>query len=142
MSGVLLLILRASMAILLYVFLGWALLLLVRDLRKESQKVLALQSASITLIEHGEPDALEHRFNQTEIIIGRDPISNLVINDSTVSSQHARLSYHHNQWWIEDLRSKNGTWLNEESVTRAVVLAADDRIRCGSVMLQVKPEEP
>lgn len=139
MSAVLLLALRAGMAVLLYAFLGWALLLLVRDLRQESQKILARQFASITLIQDDDPDALEHRFNQTEITIGRDPICNLVINDSTVSSQHARLSYHHNQWWVEDLNSKNGTWLNEESVTRAVVLAADDRIRCGSVMLQVKP---
>lgn len=140
MSGVLLLVLRASMAVLLYVFLGWALLLLVRDLRQESQKILTRQFAAITLIQESEPDVLEHRFNQAEIIIGRDPICNLVINDSTVSSQHARLSYHHNQWWVEDLNSKNGTWLNEDSVSRAVVLAANDRIRCGSVLLQIKPE--
>lgn len=138
MSGVLLLALRAGMAVLLYAFLGWALLLLVRELRHESQKILAQQFTSITLIQNVEPDAIKHQFNQTEIIIGRDPICNLVINHSTVSSQHARLSYHHNQWWIEDLSSKNGTWLNEESVTRAVVLAADDQLRCGSVILQVK----
>lgn len=139
MSGVLLLALRAGMAILLYTFLGWALLLLIRDLRHESQKIMAQQFANITLIQDGGPAALEHQFNQMEIIIGRDPSCNLVINDTTVSSQHARLSYQRNQWWVEDLNSRNGTWLNEESVNRAVVLTNDDRIRCGSVVLQVKP---
>lgn len=141
MSGVLLLILRAGMAILLYSFLGWALLLLVRDLRYESQKVRARQFARMTLIRDTEPDSQKYQFNQLEIIVGRDPMCDLVINDTTVSSQHARLSYHHTQWWVEDLGSKNGTLLNEVPVTSAVVLTDDDRIRCGSVTLQVIPGE-
>lgn len=138
MSGILLLVFRIAMALLLYAFLGWALLLLWRDLRRESERSLARQLAHITLFVQAEPEASRHQFAQAEVLIGRDPLCDLAINDSTVSSQHARLSFHHNQWWVDDLRSKNGTLLNDEQVEEAVVLTNNDRIRCGAVTLQVK----
>jgi pSer/pThr/pTyr-binding forkhead associated (FHA) protein len=131
MSGILLLILRGAMAVLLYAFLGWALSLLLRDLRRESEKIRARQLARITLTLEAEPEARLYQFNQTEVLIGRDPLCDLEINDSAVSSQHARLSFHHNQWWVDDLKSRNGTLLNDELVTTAVVLTSDDKIRCG-----------
>jgi pSer/pThr/pTyr-binding forkhead associated (FHA) protein len=138
MSGILLLILRGAMAVLLYAFLGWALSLLLRDLRLESEKVRARQLARITLILETEPEARLYQFNQVEVVIGRDPLCDLEINDSAVSSQHARLSFHHNQWWVDDLKSRNGTLLNDELVTSAVVLTSDDEIRCGGASLLVK----
>lgn len=138
MSGIVLLALRIIMAVLLYGFLGWVLFLLLRDLRRESETSQARQHARITLILQGEPKARLYQFNQLEILIGRDPICDLEISDSAVSSQHARLSFHHNQWWIDDLRSKNGTLLNDELVTNAIVLTNNDNIRCGGATLQVK----
>lgn len=138
MSATLLLALRVAMAVVLYAFLGWALLLLLRDLRQESEKSLARQLARITLILEAEPEPRRYQFTQAEVLIGRDPMCDIEINDSTVSSQHTRLSFHHNQWWVDDLRSRNGTLLNEELVESAVVLTSNDRIRCGGVMLQVK----
>lgn len=138
MSGILLLILRGVMATLLYAFLGWALYILWRDLRHESAKIKARQHAHITLTMEAEPEAHIYQYNQMEVLIGRDPLCDLEINDSTVSSQHARLSFHHNQWWIDDLKSKNGTLLNDELVITSVVLTSDDVIRCGEAILQVK----
>jgi pSer/pThr/pTyr-binding forkhead associated (FHA) protein len=138
MSGTLLLALRVAMAVVLYAFLSWALILLLRDLRHESDKIRARQLARITLILEAEPEAHLFQFTQTEVLIGRDPLCDLEINDSSVSSQHARLSFHHNQWWLDDLKSRNGTLLNDELVTTAVVLTRNDKIRCGGATLQVK----
>jgi pSer/pThr/pTyr-binding forkhead associated (FHA) protein len=138
MSATLLLALRVAMAVMLYAFLGWVLLLLLRDLRQESEKSLARQLARITLILEAEPEPRRYQFTQAEVLIGRDPMCDIEINDSTVSSQHTRLSFHHNQWWVDDLRSRNGTLLNEELVESAVVLTSNDQIRCGGVTLQVK----
>jgi FHA domain len=138
MSATLLLALRVAMAVLLYAFLAWALFLLLRDLRYESEKVRASQHARITLILETEPEARRYKFNQTEILVGRDPLCDVQIDESSVSSQHARLSFHHNQWWVDDLKSRNGTLLNDELVTTAVVLTNNDKIRCGGATLQVK----
>lgn len=138
MSANLLLALRIAMAALLYGFLGWALLLLMRDLRQEGEKIRARQQAHITLVLEAEPEARRFQFSQTEVLIGRDPLCDLQISESSVSSQHARLSYHHNQWWVDDLRSRNGTLLNGEPVMSAVVLTNNDELHCGGARLQVK----
>ena len=72
--------------------------------------------------------------------MGRDPASDLYIEDKTISARHAKLSYHHGQWWVEDLRSTNGTFLNDEPVQEPLVLASGDRLRFGQVQWQVQAE--
>ena len=49
----------------------------------------------------------------TEAVIGRQSES-LPLSDGTVSRQHARLSQRESAWYIEDLGSVNGTYLNEK----------------------------
>lgn len=66
-------------------------------------------SLTLTQLDSDPPSA--RVFTDAEIIIGRDPNSQLTIVNEMVSAQHARLSYHHNQWWVEDLHSTNGTFL-------------------------------
>ena len=70
-------------------------------------------------------------------LLGRDPVCDFQIKNETVSARHARLSYHHKQWWIEDLNSTNGTFLNEEPLYTATVIVSGDEIRCGQVDILV-----
>jgi pSer/pThr/pTyr-binding forkhead associated (FHA) protein len=72
-------------------------------------------------------------FNQPEVIIGRSASCDVILEDKTVSGRHARLAYHHGQWWLEDLGSTNGTFLNGEPVSAAVVLTHGDQLRCGQM---------
>jgi hypothetical protein len=131
MTGTVLLILRALLVVLLYAFLGWALYTLWRDLRHQSALQAARQVRPVLLTFEG----LEHglSFAQLEVIIGRSSSCDILLEDKTVSGRHARLSYHHGQWWLEDLASTNGTFLNGEPVNTAVVLTNGDQIRCGQV---------
>lgn len=58
--------------------------------------------------------------------IGRGVGNNLVLNDNFVSSEHALLTLSGDQWWLEDLDSRNGTFLNGVPIeTRAVVTTGD-----------------
>jgi len=138
MSGYVVLTLRLLMAAAVYVFLGWALWTIWRDLRQEGQNTLARRFPPIRLELRARNRVLISRtFSKPEIILGRNPDCDILINDETASAQHARLSYHHNQWWIEDLNSTNGTKLNKERLTIPTVLTSDDEIQCGKTKVTV-----
>ncbi|MEA3351399.1 MAG: FHA domain-containing protein [Chloroflexota bacterium] len=141
MSGIVLLILRAALTISLYCFLGWALWLMWRSLKQGQQILTTRQAASLGLnVQLGDETQLR-QFTSTEIIIGRDPNCACVIDSKTVSAHHARLSHYQGQWWLEDLNSTNGTFLNQESVTIPTVLTPGDQLRCGEVKLSVEKYE-
>ena len=83
-------------------------------------------------------ETITQQFTTPEIIIGRDPSCELIVSDEMVSARHARLSYHNNQWWVEDLQSTNGTFLNDERVYTATVLIEGDELHCGLLYFQIK----
>jgi pSer/pThr/pTyr-binding forkhead associated (FHA) protein len=137
LSAYLLLALRLLMALTLYAFLGWALYTLWRDLRSESKSLESQRIPPIALALQDVEDPETTRFSAPEITIGRHPRCEWVLGHETVSSRHARLIYHHEQWWLEDLSSRNGTFLNGEAVTAPVVLAHEDAVRCGQIAFTV-----
>lgn len=138
MSGQILLVLRAALALSLYAFLGWTLLTLWRSLRRQAEVVTVRQAPAITLInrEQAGPGP-EYKFSISEVTIGRDPTCDCQLDEKTVSASHARLSYHHGHWWVEDLASRNGTFLNAVRVAEPHVLTAGDELRCGQVLFVV-----
>lgn len=141
MSGIVLLVLRILLAASLYAFLGWALITIWRELRIQGQLISSPVIPGMTLtpmeIGQGEPVSLE----TGEAVIGRSSNSDYSIPDETVSARHARLSYHHNQWWAEDLKSTNGTYLNDERVSVPTVVVSGDELRCGQVRLLISIDE-
>jgi pSer/pThr/pTyr-binding forkhead associated (FHA) protein len=140
MSAPIFLALRIALSVVLYAFLGWALYTVWKDLQQQS----ALQAGAhtpiltLTIAEDDEPQVFQ--FSSSEIIVGRDPISDCHLIDKTISARHTRLVYHHNQWWVEDLHSTNGTFLNQEPVTESIVITSGDQLRCGQVKLNVSIE--
>lgn len=50
--------------------------------------------------------------SQDEMVIGRDESSDLVIPERQISRQHVRIFKHENVYYVEDLKSRNGTWVN------------------------------
>ena len=137
MSAVILLILRVILAALLYAFLGWAIYVIWRDMKQQGELLAARQPTPLTLTTELDSPPLTRHFSTPEVILGREPSCAFPINDQTVSSRHARLSFHQNQWWLEDLASTNGTLLNNESVTTAVVITNGDMLRLGQVGVRV-----
>ena len=65
------------------------------------------------------------------IIIGRASDCTLRLTDAAVSRQHARLRYGAGRWYIQDMNSAGGTYVNGTQVN-AVPLNNGDRIRIGS----------
>ena len=129
------LVLRIALAIALYAFLAWALITLWRDMRQQGTKLAEQKKPSLTitvLSEHSRQK--QGRFSQSEIIIGRHAHCDLSIMDEALSAQHARISHHHGQWWLEDLNSTNGTLLNDSKLTTSAVVITGDQFKCGNTL--------
>lgn len=67
--------------------------------------------------------------------VGRAADNDIVLNDPFASAHHALILWRDGRWWIEDLGSQNGTWLNDELVPRLAALAFGDLIRIGQTEL-------
>ncbi len=138
MSAPIILALRLVLAFALYGFLGWALLILWRDVQKQGASLASRRVPGIGLaiqFEHVEPAV--RNFVQPEITIGRDPGCDIPLKDDSVSTRHAQLTYHHGQWWLGDLTSTNGTLLNGTVINMPTVLTSGDEIQCGATHLTV-----
>jgi len=68
-------------------------------------------------------------------VIGRDPRSQIWLDDESVSRRHARISVEQDVASIEDLDSTNGTLLNREPVDSPAVLRDGDVVDVGSLQL-------
>lgn len=62
------------------------------------------------------------------IVIGRDDTCDVVLPERQVSRQHIRIFKHDNQYYIEDLQSRNGTWVNGQRVEGTRELYDGDEI--------------
>jgi hypothetical protein len=70
---------------------------------------------------------------RSDAVVGRRSGSDVQINDSFISSEHARLTLREGRWWVLDLGSTNGTFVNNARVTRPVALNHGDEVRFGRV---------
>lgn len=140
MTASMILVLRIVLVVLLYSFLAWSLYTQWRELQIQGNWanlqrippiILSIQSAN-------QKTGLLY-FQQSEITIGRSPSCQCQLSDDTVSSQHARLSFHHGNWWLEDLNSRNGTYLNDETLQEPAVVFPGDSFRCGDTRMIFTP---
>jgi pSer/pThr/pTyr-binding forkhead associated (FHA) protein len=121
----------------LYGFLGLAFYVLWRDMKQQGQLLAARQPTPLTITGLADNLTPPERFTKPEIILGREPGCDFQLDDQTVSSRHVRLSYRQNQWWLEDMASTNGTYLNGEEVTAPVVITQGDELRLGQVGVKI-----
>jgi pSer/pThr/pTyr-binding forkhead associated (FHA) protein len=73
------------------------------------------------------------------LAIGRAEGNEVRIDDSFASGRHARIFSHDGLAYLEDMRSTNGTYLNDRRVEGQEVLHADDRIRIGDTEFRYEP---
>ncbi|MDW8106388.1 MAG: FHA domain-containing protein [Armatimonadota bacterium] len=77
-----------------------------------------------------------------ENLIGRDPSSDVLLTDGTVSRRHALIIIEDNRAYIQDLGSTNGTRLNGELIgTERIPLPPNAELQFGSVVLTLELPE-
>lgn len=75
-----------------------------------------------------------HTF-QADFIAGRQGA--LAISDEFASNQHARFQIAHGLWYVKDLGSTNGTWLNGRRIHAAQRVKKGDKIKIGHTVVIV-----
>ena len=70
-------------------------------------------------------DSREHSVARAEYIIGRAPECDRVIDNFKVSRKHCKLYREGNSWFVQDLGSSNGTFVNGKRVIREAVQTGD-----------------
>jgi len=141
LSGILVFLLRGMMAICLFAFVGFVIYVVWKDLRQQATAASRVKIPNLNLEVEGRTELKRISVETPEAFIGRDPGCEVHLDESTLSARHARLSYHHKQWWLEDMHSTNGSFLNEQPVLNPTVLDDGDRITCGNVTLLVHVQQ-
>ena len=137
----LLLILRIAIAVALYTFLATLFLYMWRDVQATGHSESSARQVSGRLVIVEVDDSLSLEVGRATVFqslatIGRSPTSTLVLPDTFASTEHARITRRHGQWWLDDLNSRNGTTVNGVPITGAVVLSSNDIIGVGRVKLR------
>ncbi len=80
-----------------------------------------------------DPNGQEHHIGIKTIFIGRAVECDIVINSKSVSREHARVLQDGRRWFVEDMNSTNGTFLNDERVLGRAELRDGDILSVGDV---------
>ena len=139
MTAIVALGLRVLLTGALYIFLGSILYTLWQEIKQQGAILVSQKSSGIHIDTKSENEG-EHKYHfwQTEVTIGRSPNCDISLTDNSLSTIHARISYHHTHWWLEDLNSKNGTLLNKNQVTVPTVIITDDQFKCGNTLFTIQ----
>lgn len=84
-------------------------------------------------------DPFGRRIEDGIVIVGRSSRAGLPIADLLLSREHARLDRDPDGWWVEDLGSHNGTFLNGERLEARVRVREGDVLTLGGSRITVRP---
>ncbi|TMG20738.1 MAG: FHA domain-containing protein [Chloroflexi bacterium] len=97
--------------------------------QQPAASVAAGPQAELT-IESGPDAGHSHRAGDHAVRMGRSPDNDIILRDPATSGHHARLERRGDQFWVVDLGSTNGTFVNGESIQEKQ-LNQGDRLTLG-----------
>lgn len=71
------------------------------------------------------------------LTFGRKDDNDVVVRDEFISGYHARIIIKNNVFYIEDLQSTNGTFINGEKIEGRAKIEVNDEIKLGNVVFKV-----
>lgn len=93
--------------------------------------------AARLVLRYGKTDKPEYQLTNRPVTLGREAINDVVLSDPEISRRHARLFVQDGQFFLEDLGSTNGTFINGRRVHAPTRLQDSDVIEFGeSIRLQ------
>lgn len=131
-------LLRFLFLALLYLFLFAVVRILVRDLRAAAREPgTELGRLHVVASPSGEPPAGAVFGLDALTTLGRDVNNTIVVEDAFASSEHAVLSYRGRTWYVEDVGSTNGTYVNGGRVDGVAPIGFGDELQVGQVRFRL-----
>jgi hypothetical protein len=132
-------VLRLIFLAMLYAFLWLVVRALIRDLRAAAREpTRELGRLVVVASPSGEPPAGTAFALDAITSLGRDVNNSIVLDDEFVSTTHAALTYRGRAWYVEDLGSTNGTFVNASQVDGLAPIAFGDEVQIGQVRLRLE----
>lgn len=126
--------------VIIYLFIFSVMRLIYMDVKKmsrfESEDFSAAPTASLRLTKSKVPLTSEVKRRYPiygEAVIGRSKKCDIVINEKFVSGEHLKIWYEDGEWYLEDLGSRNGTFVNDQRIRKTVLLDPEDVISIGGL---------
>ena len=95
------------------------------------------EQAYLILTQNGEQKKVYSFTEQTDVTIGRAAGNVVSFVDSRCSRFHAKLFHSDSQWYVQDLGSRNGTFVDDVNIgTRACPICAGQHVQIGRATLQ------
>jgi pSer/pThr/pTyr-binding forkhead associated (FHA) protein len=134
--------LKYAVLALLFLFIWRAMRWVVRGLNVErtpSRGTVANTPArqTILLVHQDGAKPFPYRL-EGATTIGRAAECELRLDDTYVSQQHARIFDRSGNWFVEDLGSTNGTFVNEQKLVAPAMLTPGDTIRVGTTKVELR----
>ncbi|NDB17931.1 MAG: FHA domain-containing protein [Actinobacteria bacterium] len=104
--------------------------------RAASQRGQRNQAKSLEILD-GPLAGATMALTGADVTIGRAPDCSIVLTDDYASSKHTRLRRVDDTWFVEDLESTNGTWVNRKRITAATAVSAGTVISVGRTSFKV-----
>jgi hypothetical protein len=132
-------IVRLAFLALLYVFLAAVTRILLRDLRGAAVgRASSLGRLVVVASDVAEPTAGQAFALGAVAPIGRDVNNAIVVDDSFASAEHAVLTFRGRTWYVEDLASTNGTFVNGLRVAGLAAIGFGDEVQVGRVRFRLE----
>ncbi|GAA4210333.1 FHA domain-containing protein FhaB/FipA [Actinocatenispora rupis] len=97
------------------------------------------QSPRILVVTEGALAGTTITLTDRPITMGRAEDSTVVLTDDYASTRHARLVARNGEWFLEDVGSTNGTYLDRAKVTGPTPVPLGVPIRIGRTALELRP---
>ena len=132
-------ILRILFLVLLYAVLVGVTRVLLRDLRMAAREPGSTLGRLVVIASEAAEPISSTVFELDAVAsIGRDVNNTIVIDDPFASGEHAVLSFRGRAWYLEDLASTNGTFLNGQRVDSLAAVAYGDEVQVGRVRFRLE----
>lgn len=130
-------LLRLTFLALLYLFLYTVVRALLRDLRAAAREPGAELGRLVVVASPGDPPPGAVFAIDAVTTIGRDVNNTIVLDDPFASGDHAALTFRGRAWYVEDLGSTNGTFVNGSPVEGVAPLGFGDEIQVGQARFRL-----
>lgn len=93
---------------------------------EEVEEVAYVEERPVLVVKKGPNVGQRFPLEKDDLNLGRDPQSDIFLNDITVSRKHARITIRGSKAVIADVGSLNGTYVNQERVEEKVLNHGDE----------------